>query len=82
MEIYHIVLAIDTHFGFLSVQNGVPFMADSEDIALCFDAAETAHDYATDLNLDSYEVVTKGYGVVTDCPPKLLLKKSVEHHLN
>lgn len=71
MDIYHIVLAIDTHFGFLAVQGETAYMTNNEDRAFCFTKTEEAHDYAQDLNLDSYEVVTKGYGVVTDCPAVL-----------
>ena len=86
MYTYYIVFAVGEHFGFLSylTESGRTnlVMTSCEESAHAFGSTESAHDVAADLNLQSYEVVEKGYGVVTDCPNGLFIKSLPSQFLN
>ena len=83
---YYIVFAVEENFGFLAYQTEAGkknlIMTSFEESAHAFGSTENAHDVAADLKLDSYEVVEKGYGVVTDCPEGLFIKSVTCQFLN
>jgi hypothetical protein len=72
MSKYSIVAAIDEHFGYLTFHfdgsTNAPYLTDASSLAYGYDTAESAHDIATDLGLDSYEVIESDLTVETDCP--------------
>ena len=72
MSKYSIVAAIDEHFGYLTFHfdgnTNAPYLTDSPSLAYSYDSAEPAHDIATQLELDSYEVIESGRTIETNCP--------------
>lgn len=72
MSKYSIVAAMEEHFGYLTFHfdgnSNAPYLTNSASLAYCYETTESAHDIASDLGLDSYEVIESDRTVETSCP--------------
>ena len=65
---------MSTHLTFqFDGSTNIPHLTDTVNLAYSYETTEAAQDIATELGLDSYEVVEQGRKIATYCPRMLTI---------